>query len=182
MKDLVSLIVMLFLFCSSTTNAQSVLGIAFGSSYETVKSALVQRYGAGSVEDDNGVLKIYQNVNVGDYAFDYAHFDFQRQGSKSYFYFAHFEAHFPLGSSKEAIANRDYLFNLLKGKYMSDYVDSYINDQGYKCYKFGTNPRNNDMPLGYITLSKSVGNDRKERLYLDLEYGPIYYIDKSADF
>lgn len=42
MKDLVSLIVMLFLFCSSTTNAQSVLGIAFGSSYETVKSALVQ--------------------------------------------------------------------------------------------------------------------------------------------
>lgn len=84
---------------------------------------------------------------MGDFEFNYGSFEFQRSGSSSYFNYAYFERRFPINAIKTAKSSRDYLFSLLKDKYEDDYVWNYINDQGFKCYQFGTNPKDADKPL-----------------------------------
>lgn len=167
------LLVPLFLY------SQSVLGIKFGSNYNSVKQALEDRYGKYSVYEDNGNLRVY-DLAVGDYKFDSGKFEFQRNGGNTYFYFAIFSEHYSLSNKKEAIRNRDFLFSLISDKY--EYTESFVNDDGFKCYKFGKNPLDNSRVLGLITLAKGVGNDGISRYYLELSYGPIYYISKSSDF
>ncbi len=159
--------------------SQSVLGIKFGSSYNVVKTALEERYGRYSVHETNGTLKVY-DITMGDFHFDSGTFEFQRNEGGSYFYFVEFDARYSLSNKSVAISNRDYLFSIISDKY--DYVESYVNDDGFKCYKFGINPLDEDRALGLITLIKGMGRDGISRYYLDLMYGPIYYVDRSADF
>lgn len=162
-------------------NAQSVLGIRFGLSYSVVKRSLEDRFGEFSVHENKGVLKIY-DVEVGGFHFKYAEFDFQRNSGLSYFNYASFQTFYSATDIQTARDERDYLYSLLKDKYKNDYVEEYINKQGYKCYRFGTDPVDKNKALGRITLEKSKGKDGKTRLYLLLTYGPIYYLDKSSDF
>lgn len=162
-------------------NAQSVLGIDFGSSYNDVKSALINRFGLINVLEDGGKIEIY-NLSMGDMDFDYAEFNFQRNGSASYFNGAHFESHYSLSDVSGVEIMRDNLYDTLADKYKKQYLGKYTNDQGFVCYKFGLNPRDSTTVLGTIQLEKSYGKDGKMRLYLSLDYGPIYYLDKASDF
>ena len=159
--------------------SQSVLGIKFGSSYDVVKAALEERFGRYSVYETNGTLKVY-NINVGEFPFDSGTFEFQIDDGRTYFYFAEFDERYPLSNKSVAISNRDYMFSIISDKY--DYVESYVNKDGFKCYKFGDNPLDKNKVLGMIILTKGVGNDGISRYYLYLQYGPIYYVDRTTDF
>jgi hypothetical protein len=162
--------------------AQSVMGIDFGSSYETVKSKLQERVGEFHFIESSGKLECLSGIALGGFDFDYADFEFQYGNGSSYFNYAYFEKRYTLDAVRIAIKDRDFLFSLLKDKYVSEFVDNYTNEDGYKCYRFGLNPKDKESVLGQIILEKAEGKDGKKRLYLCLRYGPIYYIDKASDF
>ena len=175
------LFITLFLAVAAVLRAQSVLGIDFGSSYETVKAALEERYGKYEVSEVDGQLKIY-GLTVGDFHFDIGTFTFQRNGSQSYFSSAEFQKHYSVTSTSGAKAERDYLYNTIKDKYADEYLEAFTNDQGFKCYKFGIDPKDESKVLGNIQVFKGRSKGGQTYLYLIMEYGPIYYIDKASDF
>lgn len=160
--------------------SQSVMGINFGSSEDEVYQALEARFNSYEIDKSNGKIELLLGFNIGDVKFHYGSFEFQRQGKESYFNYAHFEKHYTLNNVKNAIIERDYIRDVIYSKYKE--IRGYKNSQGYHCYHFGTDPKDENRYLGEITLSKLKGNDGKVRLYLCLDYGPIYYLDRSSDF
>ena len=169
------------LFFSAMANAQSVMGIKFGSSIETVKQQLEQRLGKYSVYEDNGTLRI-SDFTMGDFYFHFGIFRFQYDGNKSFMSEADFAIFSEINDIENMESKRDYLYSLLKNKYEDEYLEEFINEQGFKCYKFGVNPLDDSRVLGKISLFQAESRKGKEQLYLRLHYGPIYYIDKSSDF
>lgn len=167
------------LFFSARANAQSVMGIKFGSSIETVKQQLEQRLGKYSVSKNNGTLSI-NDFTMGDFHFDFGDFYFQYYGDNSYFNEVFFQCYSNKNDVEKMKSNRDYLYSIIKNKYT--YLEEYVNDQGFKCYKFGINPLDESRVLGLITLERAESKGGDIRLYLTLHYLPIYYIDKSSDF
>lgn len=159
--------------------AQSVLGIEFGSSYQQTKKALEGRYGADNVSELESALYIF-DLQLGNYYFNLASFEFQRDANGTYFNYAKFERRFSVNDVKTAKTERDYLFSLIEEKYKGD-NGSYINDQGFKCYWFGHNPKSIGA-LGVVHLEKEKSRGGQTYLFLTLEYGPIYYLPKSSDF
>lgn len=180
MKKFYSLSVCLWI-CSMMSVAQSVLNIPFGMSYDYVKTALGNRFGDFKVSEIGGDL-IISDFYMGDVKFDYGRFEFQRNIKVSYFSRAYFEIRFHLNEVQSAKNIRDYLFNYIKEKYADDYVNSYTNEQGFKCYVFGTNPKNEDKILADLSIGKLRGKDGRMRLYLTLDYGPIFYLNNANDF
>ena len=73
----------------TTCNAQSVLGIKFGSSYDYVKSRLEERFGKTSVLAKEGALHIF-GLTMGEISFNKGEFNFQRDDKNSYFNHAEF--------------------------------------------------------------------------------------------
>lgn len=178
MKKLVFICLLLI---SVMANAQSVMGIKFGSSIETVKRQLEQRLGEYSVIEEQGMLQIW-DFNMGNFHFDWGDFYFQYNGDNSYFNEVIFQCYSNVNDVNEMKARRDYLYSLIKEKYEDDYLKEFTNKQGFKCYDFGTNPLDNSKILGQIVLRRGESKSGEEKLYLMLYYGPIYYIDKSSDF
>lgn len=174
-------IIILLFFASITASAQSVLGIPFGSSYDGVKHMLEERIGEYKVIEDGGSLKVY-GISIGGFEFKFGEFNFQYAGNLSYFNAASFQTYYSRNNVDVAKRDRDYLFSLLKNKYKDEYLEEYINEQGFKCYRFGTNPKDEYSSLGAIVLQRGKGNDGISRLYLHLVYFPIHYIDESYDF
>ncbi len=172
---------LLLLMFSVHSYSQSVLGIGFGSDYKTVKSMLESRYGKYEVHEDEGCLKLY-NFTMGDFFFKFGTFYFQWNGDNTYFNAAEFSLPSDDNNVETMKSSRDYLYSLLKEKYENEYLEQFINDEGFKCYKFGINPIDSTQVLGNIILHRSKSNDGKTRLYLDLNYLPIHYVSKSSDF
>lgn len=174
-------VLIVLLFFSAMANAQSVMGIKFGSSYEEVKQQLEQRLGKYSVVEKQGMLHIW-DFNMGSFHFDFGDFYFQYNGDNSYFNEAVFQC-YSNGNDVDAMkARRDYLYSFIKEKYRYERLGEYINEQGFKCYKFGINPFDETKARGLITLERAKSNSGEDNLYLMLYYLPIYYIDKSSDF
>ena len=169
------------LIASINANSQSVLGIPFGSKYSVVKKNLEERFGSYHLYEDEGKL-IVLPISVGGFDFNGGEFYFQRANGTSYFNSARFDKFFDGNDVKLAERSRDYLYSLLKDKYSNDYLEEYENDDGFKCYKFGTNPKNTDNVLGFIRLLRYQKDNGKTGFCLTLEYGPIYYVDKASDF
>lgn len=160
---------------------QSVLGIPFGASYKDTLDALRQRFEWFSVREDQGNLKIY-DFKMGGFEFKVGELGFQYNGSKSYLNSAHFETWFDSNETARAKNNRDYLYLLISQKYEDEYLEELINDNGFKCYKFGINPKDSNKVLGGIYLDRGEGKDGIKRLYLKLEYFPIEFVPFSSDF
>ena len=158
---------------------QSVLGIPFGYSREFVKEKLEARYGKYNVYDNSEGLKVY-DISIGNFTFNVGVFEFQYWNGRTYFNYASFEQYYSNVASAKNM--RDYLYSVIKDKYSSDYIDEYVNKQGFKCYKFGTDPRDATKILGSISIERGYGKDGIERIYLNLIYGPIHNIDRSSDF
>lgn len=175
-----ALLLSLLLF-PSILSAQSVLGIKFGSSYETVKAQLEKRFGRYKVSEDEGCLNMY-GLRIGEIYFTFGTFNFQYDGDKSYFNSANFSLPADKNEVEDMKYMRDYLYSQLKEKYKDEYLEEFTNEEGFKCYKFGINPLDSSKVLGIISLQRMKSNDGETRLYLNLDYLPIYYIDKSADF
>lgn len=158
----------------------SVLGINFGNSYDSVKSSLENRYGMFSVMEDKGTLRVF-DISVGDYTFNMGEFDFQYSGSNSYFYYAEFQKNFSVNASQQAKDFRENLRFTLSRKYSVGYI--WTNDQGYKCYNFaepGTDPKENPACTLIVQKSKSKGG--ATYIYVTLYYGPHYYLNEASDF
>lgn len=172
-------ILILFALCLSLySGAQSILGIPFGSSYQTTKECLENRFGGYKVVEDGGKIEVMEPV-IGGHEFKTATFYFQRQGSATWLNEVLIQTWFDITETQSAKYMRDKIAEVLSEKYD---VKDYINDQGFKVYVFGVNPKNTDDALGSLYIIKSKGNDGKTRLYLVLYYGPIYYINRSSDF
>lgn len=175
------LLLLALLIASSNMYCQSVLGIPFGSSYDAVVVSLKERFGTKDVYDTGGDVEVY-NISLGGFRFNFGEFSFQRSEVVSYFNHAFFQRNYKTDEVEDAKADRDYLYSLLKGKYANDFLKEYKNEQGFKCYMFGTNPKDESMPLGYIILKRAKSKGGDTFIYLILEYGPIFYIDMSSDF
>lgn len=160
--------------------SQSVMGINFGSSEDEVYQALETRFSSLEIYKNAGKIDLLCKFDIGDVEFHSGSFEFQRQGKESYFNYAHFEKHYTINNVQSAIIERDHIVDLIISKYMD--VRRFKNPQGYYCYLFGTNPKDKNEPLGVIILEKAKGNDGKTRIYLSINYGPIYYLDRSSDF
>lgn len=160
---------------------QSVLGIPFGTSYDETRDALRQRFGRFSVDENQGNLEI-SDVQIGGFRFKFGELMFQYSGSRSYLSSATFQTHFGLQETELAKRERDYLYSLVSPKYESNHLEEFISDEGFKCYKFGINPKDPNKVLGCISLQKLKGKDGIKRLYLILEYFPIEFVPFSSDF
>ena len=158
----------------------TVLGIEFGCDKATVISVLRERFGYSNVSDNNGIIEV-ENPSLGGFKFKYATFEFQYDKGKTYLSSADFQTNYTLGQESTAKSERDYLLSLMKPKYENS-IESYTNEDGFKCYRFGANPKDISRSLGLIRLQKGQGLDGVKRLYLHLSYGPINYIDPSSDF
>lgn len=168
--------------CSMMSVAQSVLNIPFGMSYNYVKNTLVNRLGESKVLEHKENILI-SDFYMGDIKFDYGKFEFQRDAKESYFSRAYFEIRLSLNEIDAAARIRDHLFEqYIKDKYADDYINSYINKQNFKCYTFGIDPKDNNKALAVLAISKSKGKDGIMRLYLTLDYGPIFYLNNANDF
>lgn len=174
------LVIASIVMLSLQAHSQSVMGINFGSSEDEVYQALETRFNSYEIDKSKGKIELLLEFNIGDVNFHYGSFEFQRRGEESYFNYAHFEKHYTVNNVQSAIIEREYIRDVIYSKYKE--IRRYKNSQGYYCYLFGTNPKNENRYLGEITLSKLKGKDGKVRLYLFLNYGPIYYIDKNSDF
>lgn len=180
MKKYLLTIILLSLGCLLTMG-QSVMGIPLGSSYEDTFSALEKRFGYINVHKKNGNLQLY-DFYMGDLMFKFGTFFFQYNGNRSYFNAASFSIPYEKKDLDAAKAVREILYNLLKDKYENEYLEEFKNEQGFKCYKFGLNPIDNTKVLGIISIDRANGNDGIERYYLNLDYLPIHYLDKTSDF
>lgn len=169
---------LLALCFSLSLKAQSILSIPFGSSYQTTKECLESRFGSNKVFEDGGKIEVMNPV-IGGQEFKAATFYFQRQGSATWMNEVFIQTWFSTTDTENAKFMRDEIAEILAEKYE---IKSSINNQGFKVYTFGTNPKNKDEALGSLFITKDKGNDGKARLYLILYYGPIYYINKSSDF
>lgn len=160
---------------------QSVLGIPFGTSYEDAWDVLKQRFGLSSVRKYQGNIEI-TDFQMGGLEFDYGELCFQYQGDRTYLNAAHFQAIFRAGDVAGAKEQRDHLYSLMAPKYKDDYLMEFVNEEGFKCYVFGLNPKDPDMALGGFGLFRDKGRDGVKRLYLKLDYFPIEFVPLSSDF
>lgn len=158
----------------------SVLGIKFGNSYDYVKQLLKARYGEFGVSENKGGLQVY-DISVGDFTFNSGQFDFQYNGSESYFYYAEFQKNFKPSESEQAKTFRESLRFVLSRKYLAGYI--WTNNQGYRCYNFaepGDDPK--DAPACSLVVEKSKSKGGDTFIYVTLYYGPHYFINETSDF
>lgn len=81
MKKFIIILVTAMLFVS--LSAQSIAGVSFGSSYESAKTALTNKWGEPSFIDKNCIG--FEKVTYANHTFDNVYFDFQRDNNgKSY--------------------------------------------------------------------------------------------------
>ena len=172
-------LILLALFAAVSLQAQSVLGIKFGSSYQEVYDALKDQFPSHEIFEDENIIRMYR-IDNDVFFFDYALFSFQRLGKASYFHLAGFERYYALNNAKKAKEDRDDLWKIIRAKYANDKLDSLINEDGFLCYRFGTNPKSKHHYLGLLFLNKCCVGEKKKRLILTLTYGPISYIDKTT--
>ena len=112
--------------------------------------------------------------------FDTAYFCFQYEKSgRSRFNYAFFSTNFDLQLKNEALTLREDLSNTLAAVYPN--LNSKIID-GMKIYVCGRNPIDEDKYLIMLYISKSKNKEGDDSYFVNLEYGPINYVDPNSDF
>lgn len=168
---------------SMFTYAQSakVCGIPFGSSYMFVEGELKFRCGEDALCQKSKNEITYYDFDMGNYLFDSASFGFQYDDSgKSYFSYAFFSANYDLSQKDRALSLMKSLSMTLAAKYPD--LISRKDDSGEEFYLCGTNPKDEGVYLIklYIVKDKSKGGDWY--YYVNLDYGPINYVNPVSDF
>lgn len=147
----------------------SVFGVEFGSSYHRTWQILSEWFEAENMHEVERSIFV-DDVSLGNLKFDYAVFFFQYGNNRSYLHKVVFFAGFEEESDKASIFEGQ-LIQMHKEIYRD--LTLCGNKDGERRYKFGTNPKDENEPLGVITRR---GNS------ILLIYGPIYYLPKSSDF
>ena len=170
-----NLLFFLFLFFSTFSFGQSVLGIPFGSSYEETKQLLLNRNVGDNMWEQDGTI-IVTNGYIGGIPFNLGYFYFQFDHDKSYLYSACF-SDIEL-TANQAKAKREIFADIIKEKYY-DSIKEYVDETGFKLYDFGINPLDKNRSLGKIFIHYNKKSNKYDTV---LYYGPIYYAEKNADF
>lgn len=153
-----------------------VVGVEFGWSRSKCKSVLDKRFNNG--EDSYQLNKkelVYYDIGFADETFNYVIFTFQNDGTYTYLSSILFNSRFDLDQAKYAKSQRDRLFNIFSSKY--NYRWQGIDDDGFKYYVLGENPKNEKDGLIVISTGKGETNEGQIKLWTTVTYGPISFIN-----
>lgn len=174
MKNLIVFIFLLVsVLCTNAQNMPSVAGVTFGQSYDRCKSILDSKYNNGGESYQITANKLrYNDIRFGGSYFDYVDFDFQPTCGLCMIKFV---SRFNLSESKYAKSQRDALLNTFREKYELRWDGT--NDDGYRYYVLGHNPKKPDDGFVVIETYKGPSNSGKLFLWTTVTYGPVYTVD-----
>lgn len=179
-KQLILLFAILIPITLFSQDMPSVAGVEFGSTYESCKITLDNRYNGGtsSYQSENNTL-CYNNVNFGGESFDYVNFCFQNDGNKTYLYYIEFVSRFNLTDAKYAKDQRDRLFSTFKEKY--DFRWKNTDSDGFICYVLGHDPQNKENGFVAIQTEKRKTKGGDEKIWTVVSYGPVKFINVTDE-
>ena len=170
MKRIVILFVSALFFVS--LSAQSIAGVSFGSSYESAKASLINKWGKPARIDNNSIAFDY--VSYANLSFDNVIFGFQRDNNgKSYMNRCIFVKH--AKDRDEALEAMEQFHFVLQKKYLIYRVGEY--DEDFYYYG-GNSPLGDDKDLfliDYIKYTDDAGGGYGARIY----YGPFEYVKEE---
>lgn len=158
----------------ATSAAQKVAGVQFGHSYQECKRYLDQRFNGGkeSYQLEPNRIAYYEITFAGEH-FHSASFYFQNDGINTYLYLINFSVSYDIGQDgfNSVIDKSKRLSELFSKKYKLT-VDG-INEEGWPYFFFKYHNNN------FVSILTSKGKNKKgeEKFWIDLNYGPIYFID-----
>lgn len=167
MKKIIILFVSVLFFVS--VSAQSIAGVSFGSSYESAKTALTNKWGK-PVKIDNNTI-IFENISYANHIFDVVHFCFQRDNSgKSYMNRCIFikKAKY----RKDAVDKMNHFASVLSDKYFIWQVGE--ENEDFYLYG-GESPLGDDKYLFSIDYIKYDSGGYAARI----DYGPFEYVKEE---
>lgn len=149
---------MVLLVCSVCTamgqGEFKVAGCYKWQTYASCKSVLDDRFNGGANSYQSNANKIcYYDVRFGGVEYDVAEFGF----SQGHLETVEFYSNFPSGDVKGAKSYREYV--LYKVADAGGYaIDEYLNDDGFKCYKFPVKFKNGYQgPYSGIWVEREYG-------------------------
>lgn len=174
MKTILILCLLLF---PNTVLSQTILGVKLGSTYDSVKKTLVQKYGRVRVIDDRDedydkFISI-RNVTFGGVKFDKVGFYFLYANSRSYCRFIRFQQHYGSNMIDCAYTDADKLYDFVDRVY-GETAHIPPEDVSYTVYyrvSFGTNPYNTEYSLGTIRIIDYGSTEYKKIYHLLLDFG-----------
>jgi hypothetical protein len=162
-------------------NAQlpTVSGVRFGMSYEECKAILDKKYNNGN---DSYQLTpnslTYYKVTFGGHYFRYIEFTFQKSNKS---YLSRINAYYDVdfGEQKDL---QEYQLRILE-EYKQKYTYRWetTNDDGFKNYVLGENPFNKKDGFISISIYEAKNNDGEKRLWLNIDYGPVNFINPNDE-
>ncbi len=153
-----------------------VCGVAFGSSYETAKDILKNKYGEPDYleTDDNSI--VYHYKSYGGINFSYISFKFQRDGT--YSYLNQCVMGIECKTIQEAKTERDYIWSKAREKYTAWREGTDKN--GFKYYESGISPLGDDLHTGFIVdVVKYDKPYNGYRYFARIMYGPYNYVKED---
>lgn len=159
----------------------SVAGVKFGWSYSQCKQILDNRFNGGnsSYQYVPNELYYYDIFFANEY-FDYVRFRFQIDSSNNtYLNYVSFFASFDINDAKNVKDKRDRLFKFYNEKY--DFRWSDVDKDGWKYYVLGHDPFK--FEDGFIVISANKINTQAGvlKLWTEIDYGPINFIDPQGE-
>lgn len=131
-KTIVCIVLLLCSMCAMGQGDFKVAGCYKWQTYASCKRILDERFNGGRDSYQSNANKIiYYDVRFGGVDYDVAEFGF----SQGHLKIAEFYSNFLSGEVKGAKSYREYVVYKVAdaGRYG---IDEYINDDGFKCYKF----------------------------------------------
>jgi len=157
-----------------------VVGVQFGWSLSKCKSILDKRFNNGedSYQLNKNVLTYY-DIDFANETFNYVIFSFQNDGTHTYLSSILFNSRFNLDQAKYAKGQRDRLFEVFSKKY--NYRWQGTDDNGYKYYVLGEDPKNKENGFIVISTGKGKTNKGETKLWTTVTYGPIPFINLNDE-
>lgn len=159
----------------------SVAGVKFGWSYSQCKQILDNRFNGGKISNQYVPNELYYNdVYFANEYFSYVRFRFQVDSSNNtYLSYISFFASFDINDTKNVKNKRDRLFNFYKEKYEFRWSD--VDKDGWKYYVLGYDPFKIEDGFVVIAASKMDTQAGVPKLWTELHYGPINFIDPQDE-
>lgn len=169
MKKIILLLLLLF---SLNLHAQKVAGVRMGTTYESCKTLLDNRFNGGrhSYQSTANMLA-YNDVQFANQTFDYGIFNFQSDGYRTYLNEIVFIKIIPIENPNVARMIRDNLVDLYKDRY--DTYDTWLPKGDFRCYEFYNE---SDPEQAHCNIITSYEHNKK-KIMLQVHYGPVSYFE-----
>ena len=154
-----------------------ICGVKFGTSYETAKRILENKYGDAEYDYSHSKQIItFNNKNYAGIYFDAIHFLFQSDGHKTYMNCCIFII--DTNTAEEAKKKREILHQRLSEKY---YMETRTDDNGFKYYLGGLSPLDNRYAfyIDVLKYGREVARNHHYPYAARLYYGPYDYVKEE---